>query len=209
MASAPACRPRRGTLSLSMDSLSTLRREQDELRHRVRSLLASCAGDVVAGAPQLPPLPVERGQAEGARGSTPRPPHAAHTELQRALLSFLVQRGGDLTLPLRVERILSLLLEKHPELRPFETQLSPAGVERALLELHGLAPNALQIIRGELVTLDTPALDDFHDRLIRRPAARPMTPSPSTTAPAVPDKGGRKRPASAAHDGEMAEVRRS
>jgi len=187
-----------------MDAYNTeLFQAQLELRHRVRHLLAKCAGDVVAGAPQLPLLPATMlpggrfqggpagpivglagGVVGGPGGAMARPPLdvqmaaiLAHTELQRALLAFLAQRGETLALPIRAGRLLSLALERHPELRPMEMYLSPAGVERALLELQGLVPDVVRVNKGDLAHLDVPALAAFRDRLLGRPTPGGAGPS--------------------------------
>jgi hypothetical protein len=192
-----------------------LRREQSELRHRVRQLLASCAGEVVASAPQLPPVPVLQAPAPTVypNGPMARPavsPQMAHMELQRTLLSFLVQRGGSLALPVRVEPLLGLMLDRVPELRQWQAQLSGAGVERALAELQALVPQAVHAERGELIRLDTPVLASFQDRLRGRAAGGEASCGHGCGVGGVSggaDRGMRLRVAAAAQDGEMAEVR--
>lgn len=205
--------------------MESARHEHAELRHRVRQLLASCAGEVVAGAPQLPPVPMLQTQAPiaypggplagasaGPGGGLAPPmarsaasPQMAHMELQRTLLSFLVQRGGSLALPVRAEELLGLMLDHYPELRQWHSQLSGAGVERALAELQALVPHAVQAERGELARLDTPTLASFQDRLRGRHG--PACHAGGGVASCGADKGGRLRGAPAAQDGEMAEVR--
>jgi hypothetical protein len=84
----------------------------------------------------MPPPPV-----------APRPdvnPMAAHSALQRNLLSLLVEIGGQLALPARSSTLLRQTIERFPEVGAVQAMLNPGNVERALHELQGCARHALR-----------------------------------------------------------------
>uniref|UniRef100_A0A7S4B4V4 Uncharacterized protein n=1 Tax=Chrysotila carterae TaxID=13221 RepID=A0A7S4B4V4_CHRCT len=146
----------------------------------------------------------------------------AHTELQRALLTFLVDCVAMLRLPIRCDTLLGMILERAPELRKFEGVLSPLNVERALCELQALAPHTVRVVGAELQGLEVTALAEFQARLLGGRPAVPTAaggdgvggaPCGSTCAPAMPPSDGekskpsaRKRAATAVQDEELAEV---
>jgi len=191
-----------------MEDLAVLQREHAALRHRVLRLLESCAGELVHGAQLSPhgPLPVSPHLPQPPRAPLPPrgpipPAPDPHAELQRGLLDFLVVRGATLALPASAAALLSLTIERHPELSRYEQQVGAGNVTRALFELQNLVPAAVRVEQGELAFLDATALSAFQDRLLGRPSAGAL----AGTAGGG-DKGGRKRTATAAHDSELAAV---
>ena len=207
------------------------------LRDRVRRCLAECAGETLQ--PQVfPPLPRRRSSAaadEAGGGGPPPlpggplPPRmrapvdpaiaaAAHTELQRALVSLLVEAAPTLQYPARPDTLLRMCCDRFAEVGRHAAVLDPGNVERALHELHGMCAHAIRVEPGGLVTwLEPNLLYDFQQRLIRSgPAPAPhaagrMGPGgpagPGGEAGGSgPGKGaGKKRSATAVHD-ELTEV---
>ena len=171
--------------------LATLREEQAALRDKVRRRLAACHGPTLG--PQMPPPPsAGNGQrtgggpphdaAQGNRGAMMRPPPrpidpamaaAAHSALQRSILSLLADWGGTLPMPARPDVLLRAAIERYAELLQFEAALTPLNVERALFELQGHAPYAVRVDRGDLVWLEPQALVEFRGRLMGGAAAGP------------------------------------
>ena len=151
-----------------------------------------------------------------AMGGPPPNPAAvaAHTELQRVLLTMLAT-SGCVSPPVRIEALLLQALERfHDGVRAEAQQmLNPGNVERALLELQGHVPGTLHLERGELVHANVDAIADFHCRLTGAPRAPPL---PVAGAPASAEGAGgegerkagstRKRTATAAQDDELAEI---
>jgi len=130
---------------------------------------------------------------------------AAHTELQRALLAFLVSAGTTLRVPMRPDILLHMTCERFPEVAKFEAALQPSNVAQALMELQALVGPSVRVERGELISLDSAALGDFQTRLL---GGRTPTTSgaPSATAVDLEKKTSRKRSATAVQDEELAEV---
>ena len=103
-------------------------------------------------------------------------PVAAHTAVQRKLLSALVEQGGTLALPLRPDALLRRLIEQYAEVAAVQAALSPGNIELALHELQGHAPHAVRVDRGVLAATDPVALAEFQARLISVGGARAPPP---------------------------------
>ena len=145
----------------------------------------------VSGSRNAPPPPHMPPPAH-MRG--PIDPLAAHTELQRALLAFLVEFGSGIALPARPDVLLRQLIERYPEVAAVEAALHPGNVERALHELARIAPHAVRVERsGELTYLEYAAIADFHARLTGGappPQRRPGPGGPMGPGAGMPMGGG-------------------
>ena len=58
---------------------------------------------------------------------------AAHTELQRSLLAFLVEQGNNIPLPSRADVLLRQIIERYPEVAVVASALDPQSREVKLL----------------------------------------------------------------------------
>jgi len=169
-----------------------------------------------------PPLPLSVRDRRPSTTHGPAGPVQAHTELQRALLSLLVECPG-LPLPASPAHLLHLAIEHYPDLSPFSDELSPSNVERALFEIGGHEPNALHVKRGELINLNKQALAEFRARLMGTSSSRlpPLIGHSLRSAmnygggggggggdgtPNAVHKSTKKRSATAVHDDDLAEV---
>ena len=128
---------------------------------------------------------------------------AAHTELQRVLLSHLVEAGSSI-IPIPVPVLLGQALSRFPEAIRAEAHavLTPVNVERALHELTSLVgPHALHVDRGELLAVNVAALGEFQGRLLSATAARAPEALAAGDAANAAATAARKRANAAAAEG--------
>ena len=137
----------------TMRSLEDVRAEHQLLGVRVKDAIASANG-----------FPLQNHQIRDG---------IAHQMLQRHLLSFLVNHGQDLKLPVRPEKIIAPLTQAAPSLRPIKYYVTVPHLERALHELRSVAPRGVYVDRGELRQLDARALGDFEASLLSDQLHRP------------------------------------
>ena len=99
----------------------------------------------------------------------PNAVNAAHTDLQRALLSLLADSHG-LTLPIGFDVLLRAIFERFAWLRAAEGLLGPSNVEMALRELAEAIdrehPGSVQFDARGLLHADEAALRGFQQRLM-------------------------------------------
>ena len=185
------------------EALTALVAEHDALEDRVRRVLAASVearlNPPSSAATQLPP---RRAQAEAGASSSsssqpanpPRndaaTPASAHMELQRAVLTLLIQTAPMLQFPARPDMLLGTCCERFREVAAARHQLGPGNVQRALLELQGLVPYAIRVDpSGLLLWVEPSALFQFQQRLISSGPARPPQPS-AAAGPSVGLSGG-------------------
>lgn len=101
---------------------------------------------------------------------------AAHTDLQRSLLSLLADQQG-LNLPIGFDGLLRVMFDRFAHLRGAEGLLGPHNVEMALHELSNLVnpmhQGSLRFDRGGLVFVDEAVLRDLQQRLMGSSAVPP------------------------------------
>ena len=101
----------------------------------------------------------------GMPPADPNAVKAAHTDLQRALLSLLADSHG-LTLPIGFDVLLRVIFERFAWLRAAEGLLGPGNIEMALRELADVNPGSVHFDARGLLRADEAALRGFQQRLM-------------------------------------------
>ena len=113
----------------------------------------------------MPPPHMPYPPMGGMPPADPNAVKAAHTDLQRALLSLLADSHG-LTLPIGFDVLLRVIFERFAWLRAAEGLLGPGNIEMALRELADVNPGSVHFDARGLLRADEAALRGFQQRLM-------------------------------------------